>query len=72
MRTEAITWRGRVALRAAEAASWASQKAGRGKGSMIGGLIALKIDPTLMTQLGRGTRTVAHHRAPTASRPPPG
>ena len=25
---------------------------------MIGGLIALKIDPTLMTQLGRGKRTV--------------
>ncbi|MBD0322322.1 MAG: DUF1727 domain-containing protein [Aldersonia sp.] len=53
-----ITWRGRVALRAARAASWASQKAGRGKGSMIGGLIALKIDPTLMAQLGRGRRTV--------------
>ncbi|WP_027501644.1 Mur ligase family protein [Rhodococcus sp. UNC363MFTsu5.1] len=50
--------RGRLALRAAAAASWASQKAGRGKGSMIGGLIALKIDPTLMTQLGRGKRTV--------------
>ena len=45
-------------MRAAAAASWASQKAGRGKGSMIGGLIALKIDPTLMTQLGRGKRTV--------------
>ncbi|MGW6692886.1 MurT ligase domain-containing protein [Rhodococcus sp. NPDC054953] len=50
--------RGRLALRAAALASWASQKAGRGKGSMIGGLIALKIDPTLMTQLGRGKRTV--------------
>jgi UDP-N-acetylmuramyl tripeptide synthase len=58
MRTEAITWRGRVALQAAKAASWASQKAGRGKGSMIGGLIALKIDPTLMAQLGRGRRAV--------------
>ncbi|MCX5043091.1 Mur ligase family protein [Aldersonia sp. NBC_00410] len=57
-RTEAITRRGRIALRAAKAASWASQKAGRGKGSMIGGLIALKIDPTLMSQLGRGRRTV--------------
>ncbi|MBF6179002.1 Mur ligase family protein [Nocardia otitidiscaviarum] len=53
-----ISVRGRVALRAATAASWASQKAGRGKGSMIGGLIALKIDPSLMTQLGRGRRTV--------------
>ncbi|MFF2086624.1 MurT ligase domain-containing protein [Nocardia sp. NPDC058176] len=53
-----ISVRGRLALRAAAAASWASQKAGRGKGSMIGGLIALKIDPTIMTQLGRGRRTV--------------
>ncbi|GAB2651598.1 MurT ligase domain-containing protein [Nocardia goodfellowii] len=53
-----ITVRGRIALRAAAAASWASQKAGRGKGSMIGGLIALKIDPTIMDQLGRGRRTV--------------
>src|SRR5690606_15080691 len=31
---------------------------GRGNGSMIGGLIALKIDPTIMQQLGRGRRTV--------------
>ncbi|MFC4376754.1 MurT ligase domain-containing protein [Nocardia halotolerans] len=53
-----ISVRGRLALRAAAAASWASQKAGRGKGSMIGGLIALKIDPTIMTQLGRDRRTV--------------
>ncbi|MCM6772669.1 MurT ligase domain-containing protein [Nocardia sp. CDC159] len=53
-----ISVRGRLALRAAAAASWASQKAGRGKGSMIGGLIALRIDPTIMTQLGRGRRTV--------------
>ncbi|WP_067664348.1 Mur ligase family protein [Nocardia miyunensis] len=50
--------RGRVALRAAAAAAWASQRAGRGKGSMIGGLIALRIDPTIMTQLGRDRRTV--------------
>ncbi|MGY4103266.1 MurT ligase domain-containing protein [Nocardia sp. R16R-3T] len=53
-----ITVRGRLALRAAAAASWASQKAGRGKGSMIGGLIALQIDKTIMDQLGRGRRTV--------------
>lgn len=50
--------RGRLALRAAAAASWASQKAGRGKGSMIGGLIALQIAPDIMTQLGRDRRTV--------------
>ncbi|MBH0779117.1 MurT ligase domain-containing protein [Nocardia bovistercoris] len=53
-----ISVRGRIALRAAALASWASQRAGRGKGSMIGGLIALKIDPTIMDQLGRGRRTV--------------
>ncbi|MFF0489432.1 MurT ligase domain-containing protein [Nocardia sp. NPDC003482] len=53
-----ISVRGRLALRAAAGASWASQKAGRGKGSMIGGLIALRIDPSIMTQLGRGRRTV--------------
>ena len=53
-----ISMRGRLALRAAAGAAWASQRAGRGKGSMIGGLIALQIDPTIMTQLGRGRRTV--------------
>lgn len=53
-----LTPRGRLALRAARLASWASQRAGRGKGSMIGGLIALKIDPTLLRQLGRDRRTV--------------
>ena len=53
-----ITARGRFALFAASTASWASQKAGRGKGSMIGGLIALKIDKTIMSQLARGRRTV--------------
>ncbi|WP_067569334.1 Mur ligase family protein [Nocardia acidivorans] len=53
-----ISVRGQLALRAATAASWASRRAGRGNGSMIGGLIALKIDPTIMTQLGRGRRTV--------------
>ncbi|MBJ8340094.1 DUF1727 domain-containing protein [Antrihabitans sp. YC3-6] len=53
-----ISPRGRFALRTAQAASWASQKAGRGKGSMIGGLIALKIDKSIMGQLGEGRRTV--------------
>ncbi|MBJ8346101.1 MurT ligase domain-containing protein [Antrihabitans sp. YC2-6] len=57
-RSGGVTFRGRVALRAASTASWASQKAGRGKGSMIGGLIALKIDKTIMTQLAQGRRTV--------------
>lgn len=53
-----ISARGRFALRVASTASWASQKAGRGKGSMIGGLIALKIDKSIMAQLGRGRTTV--------------
>ncbi|MDG3009496.1 DUF1727 domain-containing protein [Rhodococcus sp. D2-41] len=43
---------------AAGAAAWASRAAGRGKGSMIGGLIALKIDGSLMGQLAAGKRTV--------------
>ena len=50
--------RARLALRAAATARWASQKTGRGKGSMIGGLVALKIDPTLMAALARGKRSV--------------
>ncbi|RMI28652.1 Mur ligase family protein [Nocardia stercoris] len=53
-----ISVRGRLALAAAGLASWASQKAGRGKGSMIGGLIAQQLDPSIMTQLGRNRRTV--------------
>ncbi len=56
--TARLTQRGRLALHAARAASWASQKAGRGKGSMIGGLIALKLDPSVLAQLGRDRRTV--------------
>jgi UDP-N-acetylmuramyl tripeptide synthase len=53
-----INARGRMALRAGRSAAWASRKAGRGKGNMIGGLIALKIDKTIMQQLGAGRRTV--------------
>ncbi|WP_116916601.1 Mur ligase family protein [Williamsia muralis] len=53
-----LPMRARLALRAAATARWASQKTGRGKGSMIGGLVALKIDPTLMAALSRGKRSV--------------
>lgn len=43
-----------LAVRAADLATWASRKAGRGNGGMIGGLVADFIDPKLMEQLGRG------------------
>ncbi|WAC57418.1 Mur ligase family protein [Gordonia sp. SL306] len=46
-----------VALAAASAARWASRTAGRGKGSMIGGLVAAKIDPNIMGRLAAGKRT---------------
>ncbi len=49
--------RARTALLAARSAAWASQRAGRGKGSMIGGLVALKIEPNLMTRLAASRRT---------------
>lgn len=42
-----------VAVRAADIATWASKKTGRGSGGMIGGLVANFIDPKLMEQLGR-------------------
>ncbi len=50
--------RTRVALGAAATARWASRTAGRGKGSMIGGLVAAKIDPTILGTLAVGKRTV--------------
>ncbi|MGO1949071.1 MAG: MurT ligase domain-containing protein [Mycobacteriaceae bacterium] len=43
-----------VAVKAADAATWASKKTGRGSGGMIGGLVANFIDPKLMEQLGVG------------------
>ncbi|MDN5581114.1 MAG: MurT ligase domain-containing protein [Corynebacterium sp.] len=43
-----------LAVRAADAATWASKKTGRGSGGMIGGLVANFIDPKLMEQLGAG------------------
>ncbi|WP_235174494.1 Mur ligase family protein [Tomitella biformata] len=53
-----LTARGRLAMSLASSAAWASRKAGRGKGSMIGGLIALKVDKTIMGQLAADKRTV--------------
>ncbi|GAC67184.1 Mur ligase family protein [Gordonia soli] len=46
-----------LALAASSAARWASRTAGRGKGSMIGGLVAAKIDPSIMSRLAAGRRT---------------
>ncbi|WP_149360378.1 Mur ligase family protein [Lolliginicoccus suaedae] len=53
-----ISARGKLALRAARSASWASRKTGRGAGNMIGGLIALKIDKTILAQLASYRDTV--------------
>ncbi|GAA4386526.1 MurT ligase domain-containing protein [Tsukamurella soli] len=55
--SQRLPLRARTALLAARAAAWASQRAGRGKGSMIGGLVALKIEPNLMARLAAGHRT---------------
>lgn len=46
--------RSRIATAAAKAATWASRRTGRGSGGMIGGLIAQKLDPRILGQLGGG------------------
>ncbi|HZQ31335.1 MAG TPA: Mur ligase family protein, partial [Mycobacterium sp.] len=53
-----ITPRGRFALAAGATARWASRVTGRGAGSMIGGLVAMSLDRSLLSQLGQGRRTV--------------
>ncbi len=53
-----ITARGRVALAAGAAARWASRVTGRGAGAMIGGLVAMTLDRSLLHQLGSGRQTV--------------
>jgi lipid II isoglutaminyl synthase (glutamine-hydrolysing) len=53
-----ITARGRVALAAGASARWASRVTGRGAGAMIGGLVAMTLDGSLLRQLGEGRRTV--------------
>lgn len=52
-----VSTRGRFALATGAAASWASRVTGRGAGAMIGGLIALSLDKSLLRQLGQGRRT---------------
>src|SRR5699024_9756663 len=54
----ALTPRGRAASALARLATRASRLTGRGSGGMIGGLVALKVDPGLMSQLAAGRRSV--------------
>ncbi|MCV7400401.1 Mur ligase family protein [Mycobacterium fragae] len=53
-----ITARGRLALAAGAGARWASRVTGRGAGAMIGGLVAMTLDRSILRQLGAGRRTV--------------
>ncbi|HEY9266655.1 MAG TPA: MurT ligase domain-containing protein [Mycobacterium sp.] len=53
-----VTGRGRIALAAGAGARWASRVTGRGAGAMIGGLVAMTLDRTILSQLGRGRRAV--------------
>jgi UDP-N-acetylmuramyl tripeptide synthase len=53
-----ITTRGRLALGAGAAARWASRVTGRGAGAMIGGLVAMTLDKSILSQLGAGRRSV--------------
>ncbi|MCV7234752.1 Mur ligase family protein [Mycobacterium branderi] len=53
-----ITARGRLALAAGASARWASRATGRGAGAMIGGLVAMTLDRSILRQLGSGRRTV--------------
>ncbi|KRE26850.1 UDP-N-acetylmuramyl peptide synthase [Mycobacterium sp. Soil538] len=53
-----VSVRGRVALAAGAGARWASRVTGRGAGAMIGGLVAMTLDRTILGQLGHGRRTV--------------
>lgn len=53
-----MTLRGRSALGLGSAARWASRITGRGAGAMIGGLVAMTLDRSVLAQLGAGRRTV--------------
>ena len=56
--TGVITTRGRLALAAGAGARWASRVTGRGAGAMIGGLVAMTLDRSILRQLGTGRRSV--------------
>jgi len=51
-----MTLRARAALGAGSAARWASRVTGRGAGAMIGGLVAMTLDRSVLAQLGAGRR----------------
>ena len=53
-----VSLRGRLALGAGSAARWASRVTGRGAGAMIGGLVAMSSDKSILGQLGKGRRSV--------------
>jgi UDP-N-acetylmuramyl tripeptide synthase len=53
-----ITARGRLALAAGAGARWASRVSRRGAGAMIGGLVAMSLDRSILRQLGAGRHTV--------------
>src|SRR3954452_14252555 len=53
-----VTARGRIALAAGSAARWASRVTGRGAGAMIGGLVSMALDKSILGQLGEGKRSV--------------
>ena len=52
-----VTARGRIALAAGAAARWSSRVTGRGAGAMIGGLVALTLDKSILRQLAESRRT---------------
>lgn len=56
--TRVVTTRARLALAAGASARWASRVTGRGAGAMIGGLIAMTLDRSVLRQLAAGRRTV--------------
>ncbi|MEI7545143.1 MAG: MurT ligase domain-containing protein [Mycobacteriaceae bacterium] len=52
-----MTVRGRTAMALGSAARWASRFTGRGAGAMIGGLVAMTLDGSILGQLGTGRRS---------------
>ena len=53
-----MTVRARTALALGSAARWASRVTGRGAGAMIGGLVAMSLDKSVLRQLGARRRIV--------------